>query len=55
MALKIYSDRSYVAPGAVHHCSLAPFWGPMEDLPDIVSLGRFDGLLAHGREFLELA
>jgi len=55
MALKIYSDRSYVAPGAVHHCSLAPFWGPMEDLPDIVSLGRFEGLLAHGREFLELA
>jgi hypothetical protein len=54
MAVKIYSDRRYVAPGAVHHCILAPFWGSMEDLPEPVSCGRYDGLLKSGTQYLQL-
>jgi hypothetical protein len=52
--MKLYSDRRFIPPGATHAAILAPFWGPMEETPEWVTVGRFQRYLDTGQQFHQL-
>src|SRR5215467_416222 len=52
--LKIFSDRSFLPPGAPHVVMLYPFWGKSPEHPDDPSTGRYDQYAGSKGHFLQM-
>ncbi len=50
----LYSDRSFLTPGASHVTALIPFWGPTPEDPDDPASGRYEAYAASGRRLFDL-
>jgi hypothetical protein len=52
--LSIFSDRSYLPAGALHHILFFPFWGKHPEDPRDPNTGRFDDYTKRGATVLRL-